>query len=73
MNKLKEGIDFYYDEHDNVVLTAKYHLDKGYCCGHGCRHCPYDYEAVPEPRRTLALKERNNAQQKASNQTPQNR
>jgi hypothetical protein len=23
------------------VLTAKFHLDRGTCCGNGCRHCPY--------------------------------
>lgn len=63
MNKLTEGIDFYYDEHDNMVLTAKYHLDKGYCCGCGCRHCPFEYENVPEPRRTLLQKEQQYAQQ----------
>jgi hypothetical protein len=27
-------------------------LDKGYCCGNGCRHCPYNYNRVSEPRRT---------------------
>lgn len=72
MKKLKEGIDYYYDEQDNMVLTSSYHLAKGYCCGYGCRHCPYNYEAVPEPRRTLLLKERSNARQK-TNTTPQNR
>ena len=61
MKKFVEGIDYYYEESGNMVLTAKYHLDKGYCCGHGCRHCPYDYENVPEPRRTLLLKERKHA------------
>lgn len=24
------------------VLTAKYLADRGYCCGNGCRHCPYE-------------------------------
>ena len=24
------------------VFTAAYLLDRGYCCGSGCRHCPYD-------------------------------
>jgi hypothetical protein len=53
--QLKEGIDYYYNEDGYVVLTAKYHLDKGYCCGNGCRHCPYDYENVPEPRRSQLI------------------
>jgi Family of unknown function (DUF5522) len=24
------------------VLTAAYLLERGECCGSGCRHCPYD-------------------------------
>ena len=23
------------------VLTAQVHIDRGHCCGNGCRHCPY--------------------------------
>jgi hypothetical protein len=23
------------------VLTARYLADRGWCCGNGCRHCPY--------------------------------
>ncbi len=23
------------------VLTAQFHLQRGQCCGRGCRHCPY--------------------------------
>lgn len=51
-NNLREGEDFYYNEDGYIVLTEKYHLKKGYCCGNGCRHCPYYYEAVPEPKRS---------------------
>lgn len=32
--------DYYYDG-PFVVFTAAYHLKRGYCCGSGCRHCPY--------------------------------
>jgi hypothetical protein len=52
---LKEGIDFYYNEQGLMVLTEKYHLERGYCCGNGCRHCPYHYEKVPSPRREELL------------------
>lgn len=48
-------LDFYYDDNGFMVLTEKYHLEKGFCCGHGCRHCPYEYENVPEPNRTQLL------------------
>jgi hypothetical protein len=32
---------FYLDETGRTVFTAAYHLKRGYCCGNGCRHCPY--------------------------------
>lgn len=47
--------DYYFDENGLVVFTEKYHLEKGYCCGHGCRHCPYEFDAVPEPKRAQLL------------------
>ena len=28
-------------EGGRMVLTASFHLKRGYCCGNGCRHCPY--------------------------------
>jgi hypothetical protein len=31
----------YYLEGATVVFTAGFHLRRGYCCGNGCRHCPY--------------------------------
>jgi hypothetical protein len=37
---LVKGED-YYLEGSAVVFTAGYHLRRGYCCGNGCRHCPY--------------------------------
>lgn len=52
MKELIENTDFYINEDGLVVLTEKYHLEKGYCCGNGCRHCPYGYENVPEPKRS---------------------
>lgn len=54
-NELIEGIDFYINKDGYIVLTEKYHLDKGSCCGMGCTHCPYNYENVPEPRRKKLL------------------
>jgi hypothetical protein len=54
--QLVEGVDFYYNVDGYIVLTEKYHLDKGFCCGNGCRHCPYSYENVPEPKRSELMK-----------------
>lgn len=31
----------YYLESGTYVFTAGYHLRRGYCCGNGCRHCPF--------------------------------
>ena len=32
------------------VFTAAYLADRGYCCGQGCRHCPWEGADVdPEP------------------------
>lgn len=55
MNSLIEGKDFYYNEQGFIVLSASYHLDRGYCCGNGCKHCPYSYSNVPEPKRSELL------------------
>ena len=52
MRNLVEGIHYYLNEEGYVVLTGQYHLERGYCCGLGCKHCPYDYENVPEPQKT---------------------
>jgi len=44
---LKEGID-YYLENGNFVFTASYLLKRNYCCGSGCRHCPYGNQKSAE-------------------------
>ena len=52
MDKLIEGEDFYYNKDGYMVLTARYHLKRGDCCGNGCMHCPFDFVNVPEPKRS---------------------
>jgi hypothetical protein len=37
---LEPGRDFYW-ENGRMVLTEAFLRDRGYCCGNGCRHCPY--------------------------------
>jgi len=39
-----EGVHYYFDE-GRLVMTAKYLLDRGYCCGNGCLNCPFEAEA----------------------------
>jgi hypothetical protein len=55
---LTEGEDYYWSEEGYVVLTEKHHLKRGYCCGMGCLHCPYNYEAVQEPKRSELIQNR---------------
>lgn len=55
MEELIEEADYYINADGYVVLTEKYHLDKGYCCGNGCLHCPYNYQNVEEPQRTVLI------------------
>lgn len=43
--QLVENEDYYLDA-GLMVLTARYHLRRGYCCEQGCRHCPY----IEEPK-----------------------
>ncbi len=43
-NKIKNKLlpnDFYYDEKGRMVFTESYHKRRGYCCGNGCKHCPF--------------------------------
>jgi len=51
---LKEGVDFYYED-GLVVFTGVYLLERGYCCGSKCRHCPYPVEAQSEAIRRRLL------------------
>ncbi len=62
MNRLKEGEDYYFNEDGLMVLTAAFHLKKGFCCGNGCKHCPYNYINVKEPRRTELLEKRKDSE-----------
>lgn len=52
MEELTEGVHYYFNEAGMIVLTTEYHRLRGYCCGNGCLHCPFQYEAVPEPQRS---------------------
>ncbi|HLP51110.1 MAG TPA: DUF5522 domain-containing protein [Chitinophagales bacterium] len=40
--------EFFYFENGLMVFTEKYHLNRGYCCKSGCRHCPYGFKKENE-------------------------
>ena len=49
-----KDVDYYIGPKGMWVFTAAYHEARGHCCGNACKHCPFDYEAVPEPIKTRA-------------------
>ncbi|HET7117877.1 MAG TPA: DUF5522 domain-containing protein [Hanamia sp.] len=57
-NDFIEGVHFYIDESGLTVFTQKYHLQRGYCCGNGCMHCPYNYENVADEKEKEFLRKR---------------
>jgi hypothetical protein len=42
---LVDGLD-YTVEGGAWVLSRRFHLQRGSCCGQGCRHCPYGHANV---------------------------
>jgi len=56
--KLVEGVDYEINAEGLLVFTAHYLRNRGYCCGSGCRHCPYtrdEFEAARAKRRAGRL------------------
>ncbi len=62
--EIKEGEDFYFNDDGLMVLTENYHLKRGYCCGSGCRHCPYGHVNVPGNKKTQAGKDNTQSHKK---------
>lgn len=61
MNKQATELkDFYFTENGLMVFTEQYLLKRGFCCGNGCKHCPYNYQNVSEPTKSKILKEKGN-------------
>jgi hypothetical protein len=58
MDKLTEGLDYYIRDDGRLVFTEHFLLKRGFCCGNGCLHCPFDYMNVPQPKRSILLAER---------------
>lgn len=40
-NPLVENEDYYMDTRGFRVMTNRFLKERGYCCGNGCKHCPY--------------------------------
>lgn len=46
---------FYVNEHGLAVLTEQFLLNRGYCCGNGCLHCPFAYKNVVDIKKREKL------------------
>lgn len=42
----KEGVDYYMSRDGFRIPTALGLIKRGYCCGNGCKNCPYDPKAI---------------------------
>lgn len=48
--------DYYWEPGTGrMVLTGKYLLRRGYCCGNGCRHCPWPPAPATGPSATTVI------------------
>lgn len=63
-----EEPEFYTNDEGFTIFTEQYLLSRGYCCGNGCRHCPYDYINVKEPKRSMLLQKRKDGENKKDEQ-----
>ena len=34
-------VDRYFDQNGNIIFTERFLIRNGFCCGLGCKHCPY--------------------------------
>jgi len=41
--ELVAGRDYYLTDQGRLVYTEYFLRGRGYCCGLGCRHCPYEF------------------------------
>ena len=70
MKKRLDEDDMYFNADGMMVFTAEYLLQRNFCCGNGCLHCPFEYKNVPEPRRSKLLDERKTKQQDEGHAKP---
>ena len=43
---LTKGVDYYISPEGYRIMTEEYLVNRGYCCGNGCKHCPYHPKAA---------------------------
>ena len=40
-DELREGIDYLLSEDGYRIMTQSFLVNRGFCCGNGCKNCPY--------------------------------
>ena len=40
-SELKEGVDYFLSKEGYRIMTEAFLKNRGYCCGNGCKNCPY--------------------------------
>lgn len=45
-DELIEGVHYYMASQGYRIMTEKFLKERGYCCGNGCKHCPYHPKAM---------------------------
>jgi 2-iminoacetate synthase ThiH len=59
--------EFYVNDSGLLVFNAEYLLKRGYCCGNGCLHCPFDYKNVLDLEKKRKLLEKKEIEVKKKN------
>jgi hypothetical protein len=61
--------EFYINDSGLFVFTADFLLKRGYCCGNGCLHCPFEYKNVInlEKKKKLIENRKNNTETTSHN------
>ena len=47
---------YYYMEGERVIFTEEFHINRGMCCGNGCRHCVF----IPRHTKNATIIKRDN-------------
>lgn len=45
-DELIRGIDYELSPEGYRIMTEKYLKERGFCCGNGCKNCPYHPKAT---------------------------
>jgi hypothetical protein len=59
---------FYMNDDGYVVFKREFLLQRGYCCGNGCVHCPFEYKNVIDVEKKNRMLANRNKHNKTENE-----